>query len=181
MSISTARIRRECEGGTFCHEMAYEVCRERDELQASYAAQAAEIAELRELANDKSRIIEKQFRHMTDLQNAILQDDAPTSTGWAQQRALERAAELTALRTAASPFEDERPVDEAWLREIGFKGPKFDLDRLRLEKDRLMVTHFNGFNVWWIHGPNASSRMIDGFTRGQLLKLLAAIRPGGVK
>ena len=40
MSISTARIRRECEGGTFCHEMAYEVCRERD-------AQAAELAELR--------------------------------------------------------------------------------------------------------------------------------------
>ena len=36
MSISTARIRRECEGGGFCHEMAYEVCRERD-------AQAAEI------------------------------------------------------------------------------------------------------------------------------------------
>ena len=71
--------------------------------------------------------------------------------------------------------DENEPVDEAFVRSLGFTGPRLELDRLKLECGKLLVTHFNGFNVWWKHSDRAASRMIDNVTRRQLRGLVVAL------
>jgi len=267
VSISTARIRRECEGGTFCHEMAYEVCRERDELQASYAAQAAELstakaeaaslraqhaelnAELLDLArrydpNCEIYVYEDQANAMDAARQTVeamqelaeflgrdpegcLVDCADEAAGrieraedeLAELRAKLEAAErerdqangyyekcielnseasdknerlhreIAALRTAAAPFEDERVVDEGWLKANGFTfHDGLGVWRQELPSRRVLEINLSPYDpgIYFAQDkPGAPVHVVRATKEvpaiGQLNHLLAALRPGGVK
>ena len=51
--------------------------------------------------------VDGQFRHLRELQNAVLGDDAPTSTGHSQRQALEKAKQLTASLEASHKLSQE--------------------------------------------------------------------------
>ncbi len=172
MSISTARIRRECEGGGFCHEMAYEVCRERD-------AQAAEI-------EAAWKMIESEF----DIEpRAQIEAEAKTNGfkyGLAQAihaiwKRDAKVSGLTAVRTAAAPFEDSRPVDEATIREV-YKDDEITTLHYRQGGKQLRIDRKEysfSFGVMSDGGVFYGPFRIK--TIGQLNHLLAALKPGGVK
>lgn len=217
MSISTARIRRECEGGGFCHEMAYEVCRERD-------AQAAEIAELRaaislqkqvageaidayarvsdQLAELRAKLeaAEKEANHDRLFARTVLSSLHWTGDGYEwtggrfdyRMQPSEAASlttseieslrsQLTALRTAAAPFEDSRPVDEATIREV-LKDDEITTLHYRQGDKQLRIDRKDysfSFGVMSDGGVFYGPFRIK--TIGQLNHLLAALKPGGVK
>lgn len=169
--------------------------------QPSYAAQAAEIAELRsELeayrASDRidfeikaeiattfdawwKKMAEKSARYMVEFGC----HDAFEAGAEAAREILRRQGKE--VRTAAATFEDSRPVDEAWCRANGFEAATNpDYVRCEVHKGGDDITH-----VWF----NMRRKMVgvadwdtqvdfpSVTTIGQLNHLLAALRPGGVK
>ena len=70
---------------------------------------------------------------------------------------------------------DPTPIDEAWLRGIGFDGPMFDMDRLALVLGRFRFTNYCGWNLWRAVGPGPAQiweRVVnDVKTQGDFYRL----------
>lgn len=110
-------------------------------------------------------------RLLTSLQSALKAYFAWHGEEW------DPTKQLTALRTAAAPFEDSRPVDEAWCREQFGEPNDSDDDECYWSESRAVI-YFAGGRCTVNIG---ASRIFVNPTRGNLLKLLAALKPGGAK
>ena len=160
----------------------------RAKMALSYTAQAAELAELRA----KLEAAEKERDQANGYYEKCIELNSEASD---KNERLHR--EIAALRTAAAPFEDERPVDEAWLRSIGFSVRNDDHgNTLRIQLDNYAgwiryLECCDKANLpdtpWEIasyykDGTDERAMLTDKIeTRGQLNQLLAALKPGGVK
>lgn len=87
------------------------------------------------------------------------------------------AAELV-LSLALIREDDSLPLDEAWLRSVGFEGPHFRPEALRLYCGRLKLTFYEGWNLWLVASDGVTSmRMMDDIkTRGDLRRVAAALK-----
>lgn len=79
------------------------------------------------------------------------------------------------FRTAAATFEDSRPVDEAWCREQFGEPTDSDDDECYWSESRAVI-YFADRRCTVNIG---ASRIFVNPTRGQVRKLLAALKPGG--
>lgn len=72
---------------------------------------------------------------------------------------------------AEHPDDDQLPVDEEWLRSIGFEaeGGWLALQRLRF-------SFYKGWNAWWAFGAVGATRLVDDVpTRRHVRALLSAL------
>lgn len=115
---------------------------------------------------------------------------SPSHTAQAAELAELRAKveALTALRTAAAPFEDSRVVDRDWLIANGFERaddtlPVFirRINDVTVEaycyKSKVSITVYDDYNA----ASRNYVKLLTNPTIGQLNHLLAALKPGGAK
>lgn len=203
MSISTARLRRECEGGTFCHEMAYEVCRERDQLTIDLAAARAEAEAMKadrlklaqaydpncdEYAFCSQRLAMGAARQTVEAMQELatflgrdpegcLVDCADEAIGRIE-RAEEKADELT---SQAAAFAGTELVTEEWCRAHGATIHGTDMLRHAEWKPQewYRIRYWLEVREISIHSGGASCIMRKNATTGDLNKLLSAIGAKG--
>lgn len=121
-------------------------------------------------------------RLLTSLQSALKAYFAWHGEEW------EPTKQLTALRTAAAPFEDSRVVDRDWLIANGFERaddtlPVFirRINDVTVEaycyKSKVSITVYDDYNA----ASRNYVKLLTNPTIGQLNHLLAALKPGGAK